>query len=66
VKVGNIDVILDFTDVKDALKAYERGADGRDIVEFFKTNRKTKLANQNKTALITMMVDANMVLVGEE
>jgi hypothetical protein len=48
------------------LKAYERGADGRDIVEFFKTNRKTKLANQNKTALITMMVDANMVLVGEE
>ncbi len=35
-KVGNIEVILDFTDVKDVLKAYEQGADGRDIVEFLK------------------------------
>ena len=35
-KVGNIDVTRDFTDVKDVLKAYERGADGRDIVEFLK------------------------------
>ena len=35
-KVGNIDVIFDFTDVKDVLKAYERGTDGRDIVEFLK------------------------------
>jgi len=35
-KVCNIEVILDFTDVKDVLKAYEQGADGRDIVEFLK------------------------------
>ena len=29
-----MDVILDLTNVKVILKAYERGADGRDIVEF--------------------------------